>query len=67
MTYAAAITDMKQQVSTAKTAVADALASLYSVSGATTAQANELNNFISALNAITPNLIRLEATPTPTT
>lgn len=67
MTYAAAITDMKQKVGTAKTAVAGALASLYSVNGATSAQANELNNFISSLNAITPNLIRLEATTTPTT
>ena len=67
MTYADAITNMKQQVSTAKTAVAGALASLYSVNGITSAQANELNNIISALNAIAPNLIRLEAITTPTT
>lgn len=67
MTYASAIADMKLKVGAAKTSVANAIASLYSVDSATPAQATELNGFLQQLNNASAILVRLEATPTPTT
>lgn len=66
MTYASAIADMKIKVGAAKTSVANAIASLYSVDSATPAQATELNGFLQQLNNASAILVRLEATPTPT-
>ena len=66
MTYASAIADMKQNVGAAKTSVATAIASLYSVDSATPAQATELNAFLQLLNNASAILVRLGATPTPT-
>ena len=66
MTYANAIADMKIKVGAAKTSVATAIASLYSVDSATPAQATELNGFLQQLNNASAILVRLGATPTPT-
>lgn len=66
MTYASAIADMKIKVGAAKTSVANAIASLYSVDSATPAQATELNGFLQQLNNASAILVRLEATTTPT-
>lgn len=66
MTYADAIADMKLKVGAAKTSVATAIASLYSVDSATPAQATELNGFLQQLNNASAILVRLGATPTPT-
>ena len=66
MTYAEAIADMKLKVGAAKTSVATAIASLYSVDSATPAQATELNGFLQQLNNASAILVRLGATPTPT-
>ena len=66
MTYASAISDMKQNVGAAKTSVATAIASLYSVDSATPAQATDLNGLLQQLNTASAILVRLEAPPTPT-
>lgn len=67
MTYASAIADMKLKVGAAKTSVANAIASLYSVDSATPAQATELNGLLQQLTTASAILVRLGATPTPTT
>ena len=66
MTYASAIADMKIKVGAAKTSVATAIASLYSVDSATPEQATAINAFLQQLNNASAILVRLEATPTPT-
>lgn len=66
MTYASAIADMKLKVGAAKTSVANAIASLYSVDSATPEQATAINAFLQQLNNASAILVRLEATPTST-
>lgn len=66
MTYASAIADMKIKVGAAKTSVANAIASLYSVDSATPEQATAINAFLQLLNNASAILVRLEATTTPT-
>lgn len=66
MTYASAIADMKLKVGAAKTSVATAIASLYSVDSATPEQATAINGFLQQLNNASAILVRLGATPTPT-
>lgn len=67
MTYTQAITDLKTQAGTAKSAVASGLDDLTDVAGATPAEAQEITSLVQQLTSLLPILLKVEAMQVPTT
>lgn len=67
MTYAAAITDLKTQMTDAKAALSASLTDLASVENADPKVAAEITNLMRDVSGLMPTVLRLEALPVPST